>query len=153
MAKYDTVSKTINEITVTLSKEKDQSAGGRLVAFLKWLSENTVDPGYGVGGGNRPDQGLPGQGGRPPRPDQGLPGGGGSGNRPDQGLPGGGERPDQGLPPGGSGGGEKPDQGLPGGGGHPDQGLPPRFTGENAEEIAKAILAKCFQCETSQPKK
>ncbi len=55
-----------------------------------------------VGGGQHPDQGLPGggwggpvdpgyghPGGRPPRPDQGLPGGrpGGGGGSPDQGLP------------------------------------------------------------------
>jgi hypothetical protein len=101
-----------------------------------------VDPGYGVPGGEHPDQGLPGGEWGGEHPDQGLPGdpdspghpghlpsrpgGGGRPPRPDQGLPGG--RPG-GRPP-------RPDQGLPGGGGGdpgqlpvwpvgPDQGLPP----------------------------
>jgi hypothetical protein len=64
-----------------------------------------VDPDYGVGGGNRPDQGLPGSGGRP-----------------DNTLPGMGGRPDQGLP----GSGNRPDNSLPGGPGHPDNRPPSR---------------------------
>jgi hypothetical protein len=152
MAKYDTVSKTINEITVTLSKEKDQSAGGRLVAFLKWLSENITDPGYGKPEGGRPDQGLPGS---PGHPGNRPPGTEHPGNRPP-----GSERPDQGLPPEGSGGGGG---GSGGSGGRPDNTLPgqqpgvdnelPSAIGEHADEIAKAILNKCFTCETAQPKK
>jgi hypothetical protein len=61
----------------------------------------------GIGGGEHPDQGLPGSG---EHPDQGLPGG--SGERPDQGLPGRPEAPSQGLPRPPVGG-ERPDQGLP----------------------------------------
>jgi hypothetical protein len=94
-----------------------------------------IDPDYGVGGGEYPDQGLPGRppgfwgGERPGFPEH-------PGNRP----PGswGGEYPGN-RPPGSWGGFPgHPDQGLPGGGGeagqlpvypidpeHPDQGLPP----------------------------
>ena len=136
MASYDTWTKTKDDITVTVSKAKDQTAGGRLKAFLEWLSEN-------------------------PHPDHGLPGGGGSGNRPDQGLPGQPPKPDQGLPPSGSGQPPKPDQGLPpsGSGGKPDQGLPGSQPGvdnslpkEHIDEIVKLILGKCMSCEVAQPK-
>jgi len=94
---------------------------------LSWEGHNQgpVDPGYGVGGGFRPDNSLPGYGrpdnslpGRPIRPDNGLPVGppGSIGTLPV--FPWDPTRPDQGLPP-------APDQGLPGGsGGRPDQGLP-----------------------------
>ena len=61
MTTHDTWSKTKDDITVTVSKAKDQTAGGRLKAFLEFLRENIVDPGYGQGGGGRPDQGLPGE--------------------------------------------------------------------------------------------
>jgi hypothetical protein len=153
MTTHDTWSKTKDDITVTVSKAKDQTAGGRLKAFLEFLRENIVDPGYGQGGGGRPDQGLPGEGGRPPRPDQGLPG---SGARPDQGLPGSQPGPDNTLPkPGG-----KPDQGLPGSQPKPDQGLPGDQPGidntlpnEHLDEIVKLVLGKCVSCETAQPKK
>jgi len=58
---------------------------------------DAVDPGFGQGGSERPDNSLPGGGGRPPRPDQGLPGSGAHpGNRPP-----------------GSGGGGIPDNELP----------------------------------------
>jgi hypothetical protein len=77
----------------------------------------------------RPDNSLPGSGGRPARPDQGLPGSGGRPARPDQGLPGQGGRPpkpDQGLP--GTGGRPpRPDHSLPGSGTRPDNSLPPIF--------------------------
>jgi len=70
-----------------------------------------VDPGYGVGGGLRPDQGLPWQ---PGHPDQGLPGGGHVGNRPPGSFPG------------------RPDNSLPGSPGHPDNrppsGPPPQVS-------------------------
>ena len=67
----------------------------------------------------RPDQGLPGGGGRPERPDQGLPGQGGE--RPDQGLPGGGMGgPRPGNRPPGSGSGGIPDNELP-------EGKPPQL--------------------------
>ena len=85
MASYDTWTKTKDDITVTVSKAKDQTAGGRLKAFLEWLSENIVDPGYGVGS-ERPSHPIA-PGGQPPKPDQGLPPSG-SGGKPDQGLPG-----------------------------------------------------------------
>jgi hypothetical protein len=147
MAQYDTWTKTKDEITVTVSKAKDQTAGGRLTAFLKWLSEHVVDPGYGQGGSgaNRPDNTLPGQGGAN-RPDQGLPPGQ---NRPDNTLPGQGgtpPKPDQGLPPSGSG--ARPDQGLPGSQPGIDNSLPR----EHIDEIVKLILGKCTSCEVAQPK-
>jgi hypothetical protein len=143
MAQYDTWSKTKDDITVTISKKKGANSGERLVAFLKWLSEN-------------------------PHPDHGLPGGGGSGNRPDQGLPGGGgtpPKPDQGLPPSGGGTPPKPDQGLPGSQPGVDNTLPGAqpgvdnelpWLGQHADEIAKLILlGKCFECsdESAQPKR
>jgi hypothetical protein len=119
---------------------------------LSWEGHNQgpVDPGYGQGGGFRPDNSLPGGGypsqglpGRPVRPDNGLPVGPpgsigtlpvfpwdptdpgygvGRPDRPDQGLPGSGGRPDNSLP------GERPnrpDNSLPGSGGRPDNSLPP----------------------------
>jgi hypothetical protein len=157
--KSDTWSATKDDITVTVSKAKDQTAGGRLKAFFEWLHENFPDPGYGKpegGRGPRPDQGLPGEGGRPPRPDQGLPP---SGARPDQGLPGSQPGPDNTLP-GGQGG--RPDNSLPGSQPGPDQGLPGEQPGidntlpkENLDELVKLILGKCTSCDTGtpQPKK
>ena len=138
---HDTWSATKDGITVTVSRAKDQTAGGRLKAFLEWLSENIVDPGYGVPGGPRPDQGLPPSGGRP-----------------DNTLPGQPPKPDQGLPPSG-GAPPKPDQGLPGSGAKPDQGLPGSQPGidnslpkEHIDEIVKLVLGKCMSCEVAQPK-
>jgi hypothetical protein len=167
MAKqYDTWSKTKDDITVTVSKAKDQTAGGRLKAFFEWLHEQFPDPGYGKPEGGRlpprPDQGLPGSGARP---DQGLPG---SQPGPDNTLPGQGGRPDNSLPgsqpgpdntlPGGQGG--RPDNSLPGSQPGPDQGLPGEQPGidntlpkENLDEIVKLILGKCTSCEVAQPKK
>ena len=106
---------------------------------IHFLDQRT-DPGFGVGEGSRPDQGLPGSGNRP---DQGLPGGGAS-NKP--GTPG---IPDHELPdtpppqlapgwtlvlirPGQTGKwqyaaiapGSPPPRPLPPSAGHPDQGLP-----------------------------
>lgn len=130
MAEYVTKAKTIGDITVTISKKVDGSAGERLEEFLKWLSGKLVDPGYGVPEGGRPDQGLPPSGGRP---DNTLPGGGGT---PDNTLPGGGGRPTHPIAPGG-------------GGMHPDNELP-GVIGDNAKEIAKIILKQCFDCK--QPK-
>jgi len=145
MASYDTWTKTKDDITVTVSKAKDQTAGGRLKAFLEWLSENIVDPGYGVGS-ERPSHPIA-PGGQPPKPDQGLPG---QPPKPDQGLPPSGSgqppKPDQGLPPSGSGG--KPDQGLPGSQPGVDNSLPK----EHIDEIVKLILGKCMSCEVAQPK-
>jgi hypothetical protein len=148
MTTYNTATKTIGDITVTVSKAKSGSAGDRLIAFLEWL------------GGPHPDQGLPGSGGYP---DQGLPGG--SGGKPDQGLPG---TPDNSLP-GGSGGSPDnslpgsqpgPDNSLPGSQPGPDQGLPgsqpgvdntlPGIIAANAKEIAKAIL-KGTACDMDKP--
>lgn len=158
---HDTWSATKDDITVTISKAKDQTAGGRLKAFLEWLHENFPDPGYGQGRPipPRPDQGLPGSqpgvdntlpkpGGKP---DQGLPPG--QGGKPDQGLPG---QPDNTLPkPGG-----RPDQGLPGSQPGPDNELPGEQPGidntlpkENLDELVKLILGKCTSCDTAQPKK
>jgi len=140
MAQYDTWTKTKDDITVTVSKAKDQSAGGRLKAFLEWLHENAVDPGYG--------QGRP----KPPRPDQGLPG---SGARPDNELPGSQPGVDNTLPkPGG-----RPDQGLPGSQPGVDNELPGSQPGidnslpkEHIDEIVKLVLGKCVSCDTAQPK-
>ena len=74
-----------------------------------------VDPGYGQRPpGNRPGNDLPGRPiHHPGHPDHG---------RPDNSLPGQGGRPSHPWAPPGQGG--HPDQGLPGGGGSPDQGLP-----------------------------
>jgi len=131
---------TVKDVTVSVTKKSGASAGEKLIAFLQWLGQQP-----------RPDQGLPGSGARP---DQGLPGEGVAPPRPDQGLPGSGARPDQGLP-GQGGGGGRPDQGLPSQPG-PDNSLP-AFIGDNAEEIARAILAgKCFDCKDdggAQPKR
>jgi hypothetical protein len=97
-----------------------------------------IDPGYGVGEGGRPDQGLPGY---PGRPSQGLPrppweGGGDPGYGVGEGRPGHlparpGRPVDPGYGVGEDGAGQlpifplEPGQGLPGGGGeHPGQGLP-----------------------------
>jgi hypothetical protein len=157
MTDYTTKAFTVKDVTVTISKKaKSPSAGDRLEAFLLWLHDNWVDPGYG-----HPE-------GRPPRPDQGLPG---SGARPDNSLPGSQPGPDQGLPnppPGGRpdnslpGSQPGPDNSLPGSGARPDQGLPgeqpgidnslPEFIGDNAKELAKAILEHCVNCNTAQPK-
>jgi len=152
MAQYDTWTKTKGDITVTISKKQGGTAGERLVAFLKWLSEKVVDPDYGIDSGARPDQGLPGQ---PPRPDQGLPPGpdntlpGGAPPRPDQGLPGSQPGPDNTLPGGAP---SRPDQGLPGQQPGIDNSLPGAI-GDHAEEIAKIILARCFDCKDgAQPK-
>jgi hypothetical protein len=129
-----------------------------------WPPVHPVDPGYGQGhplpphagqplppGGERPDQGLPGEGSPPDRPEQGLPPHAG------QPLPPAHGRPDQGLPSqkflvaivaASAAGGLKvvgytvvdpslsvglplppahgrPDQGLPWAPARPDQGLPP----------------------------
>jgi hypothetical protein len=90
-----------------------------------WVRPDNSLPGSG-GRPARPDHGLPGGSGRPPRPDQGLPGSGGRPPRPDQGLPGSGGRPDNSLP--GTGGRPpRPDHSLPGSGGRPDNSLPPIF--------------------------
>jgi hypothetical protein len=133
MAAYDTVTKTIGDITVTVSRAKEGNAGDRLRFFLKWLDTKIpVDPGYGVGT-ERPSH--------PIAP-------GGSPGKPDQGLPGQPPKPDQGLPP--SGGGGKPDQGLPGAPPQPDQGLPPNFLTDHADEIIKAIL-KGTACDPARP--
>jgi hypothetical protein len=124
MAKsYETKALTIGDITVTVSKAKDGDAGDRLKAFLEFLGNRIVDPGYGVGI-ERPDQGLPPVHGHP---DQGLPGQGG---RPDQSLPGAQPGPDQGLP-------------------NEDLG---EFLKDHAKEIAAAIL-KGTACDPAQPKK
>ena len=137
---------TVKDVTVSVTKKSGGTAGEKLVAFLEWLGEQP-----------RPDQGLPGS---QPGPDQGLPPGRpGTGGRPDQGLPGSQPGPDNTLP----GQGGRPDQGLPGSQPHPDQGLPgqggrpdnslPEFIGDNAKEIAKEILGKCFDCKDgAQPK-
>ena len=105
--------------------------------YLALITPLTGHPDQGLpGGGNYPDQGLPGQ---PPRPAHPIAPGGSGGSpshpiyhpgHPDHGLP---AYPDQGLPGGGGqppgywgGANPHPDQGLPGGqGGRPDQGLPP----------------------------
>ena len=90
----------------------------KVLAVINFIDRHgrPVDPGYGVPGGEHPDQGLPGGG---EYPDQGLPGGEGPvdpgygvGLPPviDNGLPGRPPRPDQGLPPTYP---VKPDQGLP----------------------------------------
>jgi hypothetical protein len=145
--KYDTRVLKKGSLTVTISKEAASgSAGDRLEAFLKILAA--------VAGGNRPDQGLPGQGGQPPRPDQGLPPGQpGSGNRPDQGLPGSQPGIDNSLPepPTGPTDPAYPDNTLPGE--PPTAGNLPSWTGEHAKAIAKAILGHCVDCQTAQPKK
>ncbi len=151
---------TVKDVTVSVTKKSGGTAGEKLVAFLEWLAAQAppVDPGYGQGGGGRPDQGLPGGGEHPGnRP----PGSGSGGARPDNELPGQGGRPDNTLPPGastkppagGSGGsGARPDQGLPGSQPGVDNSLP-EFIGDNAEEIAKAVLGKCFDCKDgAQPK-
>lgn len=105
-----------------------------------------TDPGFGQGGGERPDQGLPWA---PGHPDQGLPGrpphvgnrppGSGGGGIPDNELP---DTPPPQVLPGHTlvmirhegkwayaaiAPGSPPPRPLPpiGGGGHPDQGLPP----------------------------
>jgi hypothetical protein len=72
MTSYNTKAYTIGDVTVTVSKAKEGDAGARLEAFLKWLSNQIVDPGYGVGEG-RPDNSLPGT---PGQPDNTLPGSG-----------------------------------------------------------------------------
>ncbi len=128
---------TVKDVTVSVTKKSGGTAGEKLVAFLEWLAAQAppVDPGYGQGStGGRPDQGLPG---KPP--------GEATQPRPDQGLPG--KPPGQAQQP-------HPDQGLPGAsGGQPDNSLP-EFIGDNAEEIAKAVLGKCFDCtDGAQPKK
>jgi len=117
---------------------------GPNVVMLSPIASGPIDPGFGVGGDERPDQGLPGGGhvgNRPPgswtgRPDNSLPG---SPGHPDN-------RPPSGPPPQVSPGevlvmirdqagvwhyaaiqpGSPPPRPLPpiGGGGHPDQGLP-----------------------------
>jgi hypothetical protein len=81
MANYDTKALTVGDITVTVSKA-GKTGGERVKALLELIADHIVDPGYGVGAGNRPDQGLPP-----------------SGARPDQGLPPAPARPGQGLPP------------------------------------------------------
>jgi hypothetical protein len=77
--------------------------------------EGAVDPGFGSGRPDRPNQGLPGYG----HPDQGLPGYG----HPDQGLPGHGHPGNR--PPGSWGG--RPDNSLPGGGGGLPDTKPPQL--------------------------
>lgn len=148
MAQYDTWTKTKDDITVTISKKTDGTAGDRLVAFLKWLSEKVVDPDYGVSG-DRPAHPIA-PGGRPVDPGYGKPEGGAG--RPDQGLPPSPGRPDNTLPGEGgkppAGGGGRPDQGLPPGGLHPSH--PIAGIGDKADEVAKIILGKCFDCK--QPK-
>lgn len=132
MPAYDTVTKVIGDITVTVSKAKEGNAGERLEAFLKWLSEKIVDPGYGVSG-DRPSTGPVPPGGAPPQPDQGLPG---SPGYPSTGP----------VPPGGS-------PGVPT---HPIAGGPginnelPGFIAANAKDIAKAIL-KGTACDPDKP--
>ncbi len=144
---------TVKDVTVSVTKKSGGTAGEKLVAFLEWLAAQAppVDPGYGQGSsGGRPDQGLPGKPpgeATQPRPDQGLPGkppGTATQPKPDNELPG--KPPGQAQQP-------HPDQGLPGAsGGQPDNSLP-EFIGDNAEEIAKAVLGKCFDCKDgAQPK-
>jgi len=131
MAKYDTRVLKKGSFTVTISKEaKSPGAGDRLEAFLKILA--------GIASGNRPDNTLPGAGGTPPAPDQGLPG-----SQPgiDNSLP---EPPVAPTDP------VYPDNSLPEAPPTIDNTLP--WTGENAKAIAKAILGKCFDCNTAQPK-
>lgn len=145
MAQYDTITKQVtDDITVTISKKKDGTAGDRLVAFLKWLSEKVVDPDYGVSG-DRPAHPIA-PGGKPP---------GGGGGRPDNSLPGDQPGIDNTLPgqrpPGG-----KPDQGDE----RPSNDLP-TWIGANADKVAKLVLASCFDCKvpdqglppSAQPKK
>lgn len=121
MTQYDTVAKTIGDITVTISKPSDgkpPSAADRIEAFLKWLSEKIVDPDYGVEEG-RPDNSLPGA---PDVPDQSLP-------TPE--VP---ARPDNSLP------GGKP----------PHASQLPAFIGVNAKKIA-AVILKNTLCDPDRP--
>jgi hypothetical protein len=150
MADYDTKAAKIGGVTVTVSKEVKDNAGDRVIALLKFIAK-WAHAGKPPEGGidNSVPEGPPN---RPVAPDQ-PPGGG---NRPDQGLPPSGNHPDQGLPgqgkPPAGGGGNRPDQGLPGGGDHISNDLP-SWIANNADEIAKAVLKSCFDCNTAQPHK
>lgn len=133
--KHDTWSATKGDITVTVSKKESGTAGERLVVFLKWLaSKMPVDPDYGVSGdkpsqgGERPDNTLPGQ---QPRPEHPI-APGGPGNKPSQ-------------------GGERPDNTLPGAQPGVDNSLPGQVLIDHAEEIAKIVLAACFDCRDGKP--
>lgn len=131
MADYDTKAVTVGGVTVTVSKEVGDVAGKRLVALLKFLAK-WAHAGKPPEGGI--DNSLPeGPPNRPVAPDQPP----GAPNRPDQGLP---------KPPG------RPDNSLPGDQPEISNDLP-SWLANNADEIAKAVLKNCFDCNTAQPHK
>ena len=129
MAEYDTKAVTIGGVTVTVSKEVGESAGDRVGALLKFIAKwlHAGKPPEGGIDNTLPPAGAPvdpGYGqGHPAPPHAG------------------------GKPPGTAGGGERPDNTLPG-------GPPPHvWLGQHADEIAKAVLKSCFECNTAQPTK
>lgn len=148
-------SKEVGDLTIAIGRAK--YVPERVDILLKWLASRVdeVDPGYGVGEGGSPDQGLPSA---PVTPDQGLPGSGGRPSKPvdpNYGVDQGGMPPAAGTKP------VEPDEGapdntLPGGGASAGQ-LPAKelsgFIKHYAKELVKAIVKDTACDEGAQPKR
>lgn len=129
MTSYDTKAVKVGGVTITVSKEVGDEAGDRVIALLKFIAK-------WMHAGKPPENGI----------DNSLPEGPPSGGGPVDPGYGQGEAP--GKPP--SVNPPRPGHPLPGDQPEISNDLP-SWIANNAEEVVKAVLKNCFECNTAQP--